>query len=172
MTTLIAVAQLNELLAGFHPIRCWRFGRYLGSMLILDFGDQIDIKTHDSTTVAEGGLMIGIRSVLWVAIDGERTITTAEDVDHVVFANDLERRPIGAALQMVESTADGRWIVFRFDNGFALKVDAVNTWKTESDIFEITVPDGRIVVLDEKGAIEVLDEIEPIRAERWRARLS
>lgn len=172
MTTRLTVAQLNELLIGFQPMRCWRFGRYLGSMLTLDFGDQIDVETHDSTTVAEGGLMIGVRNVLWVAIDGERTITTAEDVDDVVFANDLERRPIGAALQLVENTADGRWIAFRFDNGFALKVDAANMWKTESDIFEITLPDGRIVVRDEEGAIEVLDEIEPVRAERWRARLS
>lgn len=172
MTTRITVAQLNELLLGFQPMRCWRFGRYLGSMLTLDFGDQIGVQTHDSTTVAEGCLMIGLRNVLWVAVDGERTITTAEDVDDIVFANDLERRPIGAALQLVENTVDGRWIAFRFDNSFALKVDAANMWKTQSDIFEITLPDGRIVVRDEEGGIEVLDEIEPVRAERWRARLS
>lgn len=141
-------------------------------MLTLDFGDQIDVETHDSISVAEGSLMIGVRNVLWVAIDGERTITTAEDVDDAVFANDLERRPIGAALQFVESTADGRWIAFCFDNGFALKIDAANVWTTESDIFEITLPDGRIVVRDEEGAIEVLDDIEPIRAERWRARVN
>lgn len=172
MTMPMTVAQLNELLASFHPMRCWRFGRYLGSMLTLDFGDQIDVKTHDSTTVAEGSLMVGIRNVLWLAVDGERAITTAEEVDDVVFANDLEPRPIGAALEMIESTADGRWIAFRFDNGFALKVDAGNTWKTESDIFEITLPDGRLVVLDNEGVMEVLDEIEPIRAGRWSARLN
>ncbi len=168
----MTVAQLNELLTAFHSMRCWRFGRYLGSMLTLDFGDQLDIKTNDSTTVAEGSLMVSIRNVLWLALDGERAITTAEDVDDIVFANDLERRPIGAALAMIKSTANGRWIAFRFDNGFALKVDAANTWQTESDIFEITLPDGRIVVLDSEGAIEILDEIEPIRAKRWRALLS
>lgn len=73
---------------------------------------------------------------------------------------------------MIETTADGRWIVFRFDNGFALKVDAANAWMTDSDIFEITLPDGRLVVLDNEGSMEILDELEPIRAERWRARLS
>lgn len=172
MTMRITVTQLNELLVSFQPMKCWRFGRYLGSMLILDFGDQIEIKTHDSTIVVEGGLMIGIRNALWVVTSGERVITTAEDVNDLLFANDLERRPIGASLQLVESSADGQWIVFRFDNGFALKVDAANTWGTESDIFEITLPDGRIVVLDAEGVIEVLDEIEPIRVERWRLRLS
>lgn len=153
-------------------MKCWRFGRYLGSMLTLDFGEQLNVKTHDSTIVAEGGLMIGIRNVLWVAIDGERTITTADEVDDAIFVDKLERRPIGATLEVIESTADGRWIEFRFDNGFALKLDTTNRWKTESDIFEITLPDGRIVVQDEEGTIEVLDETEPIRAEWWRARLS
>jgi hypothetical protein len=141
-------------------------------MLTFDFGDQIVVKTDKSTTVAEGSLMVGIRNVLWVAVDGERAIATAEDVDDIVFANDLERRPIGAMLEVIESTADGRWIAFRFDNGFALKVDVANTWKTESDVFEITMPNGRIVVLDNEGVIEILDEIEPIRAERWNVRLS
>lgn len=171
MNTRIDVAKLNELIAGFHPMRCWRFGRYLGSMLTLDFGEQIELRTIDSATVAEGELMIGIRNVFWVAIDGERTVANADDVDDVVFVNDLQQRPIGAALQAIESTEDSRWIVFRFDNDFALKVDAINTWKTEADVFEITLPDGRIVVLDEEGAIEVLDETELTRAERWRARL-
>ena len=172
MTMRITVSQLNELLSSFQPIRCWRFGRYLGSMLTFDFGAQLVIKTHDLMAAAEGCLVIGVRNVLWAAEDGGRTITSAEDVDDAIFANDLAWRPIGAALNLIESTAGGLWISFRFDNGFALKVDATNTWKTESDIFEITLPDGRIVVLGHEGALELLDEIEPIRAEQWRASLN
>ena len=172
MTTRLTVTQLNDLLVGFQPMRCWRFAKYLGSMLTLDFGDQLDVKTSDSTAVAEGVLMIGIRNVLWIAFDNGRVISNADDVDNATFARDLERRPMGASLCAVESTANSPWIVFRFDNGFSLQVDTANTWKTESDLLELTLPDGRIIVLDEDGALEVLDEIEPIRAERWRAQLS
>ncbi len=171
MSTYLSVADLNKLVMAFQPLRCWRFGKYLGSMLTLDFGDQIDVTTHDSTTVQEGALKIGIRNVFWAATDRERAIADAKNIDDKTFSAQVSQRPIGAALSGISSADNGRWITFGFDNGFALNVDTTNTWKTQSDIFEIMFPDGRIVVLDKDGAFEALDEIEPTRAERWRARL-
>jgi len=162
---------LNELLATFQPLPCWRFAKYLGSMLTLDFGDQIDVQTHDSTFVIEGSLVIGVRNAFWIAMMGERVITNSAGVDQPTFDKELSRCPIGSVLEEVSKTDDNRWISFRFANTFALNVDATNMWKTESDIFEITLPDGRIVVHDQEGIIEILDEVEPVRADRWRARL-
>lgn len=171
MSTYLSVSELNQLSMAFQPLRCWRFGKYLGSMLTLDFGDTIEVATQDQTSIEEGSLKIGIRNVLWVAKDGGRTIVDAERVNDDLFAAELALRPIGAALSTITSAGDDRWIAFSFSNGFVLSVDATNAWKTQSDLLEMTFPDGRIVVVDEDGAIELLDEVEPIRSGRWRARL-
>ena len=53
-----------------------------------------------------------------------------------------------------------------------LRVVAANIWKSEMDRFEITLPDGRKIVLDHEGTIEVLEEIGPTRAEKWRLLLN
>lgn len=170
MNTHLTVAELDEHLSAFRNLRCWRFGKYLGSMLTLDFGSQIGVKTHDSTVVAEGELLIGIRNVFWSAADGDHKLTTAEDVNDEVFETRLVPLVVGASLASISSTQDGRQIIFSFDNGFMLTVDSTNMWHSGGDLFEIKVPDGRIIVLDEGGTIEVLDEVEQLRAELWHSR--
>ena len=171
MSAHLSVAELDEHLSAFRHLRCWRFGKYLGSMLTLDFGRQIDVKTHDSTMVAEGELVIGIRNVFWWAGDGDHKLMTAEEVNDGVFETRLVPLVVGASLASVSSTQDGRQIIFSFDNGFMLAIDSTNLWHSGGDLFEIKVPDGRIIVLDDEGAIEVLDEVEPLRAELWQSRL-
>jgi len=171
MNAHLTVTELNEHLSAFRHLRCWRFGKYLGSMLTLDFGSQIGVETHDSTVVAEGELLIGIRNVFWSAADGDHKLTTAEKVTDEVFETQLVPLAVGASLASISSTQDGRQIIFSFDNGLRLIVDSTNMWQSGGDLFEIKLPDGRIIVLDEEGAIEVLDEVEPLRAELWQSRL-
>lgn len=172
MSTPLSTSELDEYLSAFRHLQCWRFGRYLGSMLTLDFGRQIDVETHDSTVVAEGELLIGIRNVFWKAFaDDGRTLTSADEVDDELFKIDLVPLAVGASIVSVSSTHDGRWINFRFDNGFTLAIDTTNMWQSGGDLFEIKIPDGRIVVLDEEGVLQILEEVEPLRAERWQSRL-
>lgn len=38
--------------------------------------------------------------------------------------------------------------------------------QTQGDVFEVTLPDGGLVVLDASCSLELLDETEPVRAER------
>ncbi len=141
-------------------------------MLLLDFGDLLDFQSNDSAIVSVGAMTIGIRNVFWIATDNEQPITDAETVNKELFNGNVRQRAIGAALEAVDATPDGVWITFRFDNGFALKVDRTNMWKTDMDLIEVTLPDGRYVWLTPRGELEVADEIEPIRAERWRAGLN
>lgn len=170
MTTTITVAQLSELIQKFPPAPCWQFRRYLGSMLCLDFGERVGFMTRDSTMVQAGSFMIGIRNVFWVAVENGSAITDSGQVDSEIFNEELRMRPVGALLECVAITADGLWMIFQFDNGFALRVDVTNTWLTEGELLEITLPDGRLVGLTVHGTLQILDEIEPVRAQRWRTR--
>jgi hypothetical protein len=140
-------------------------------MLTSDFGDSIDVQTDDSTMVQEGELMVGIRNAIWVARIGDRVVSDSAKVDDEVFSTELALCPIGATLVSIAGAKDQRFITLQFDNAFTLSLDSSNTWKTESDLFEITFPDGRIVVLDKDGSLDFLEETESIRAKRWRTRL-
>jgi len=65
----MTVAQLNELLASFHPMRCWRFGRYLGSMLTLDLRCNWTVyarclmrkRRHLMLQMQDANLLLGMR---------------------------------------------------------------------------------------------------------------
>jgi hypothetical protein len=167
MNRPITVMELSALLIAYQPLKCWQFRKYLGSMLTLDFGDEINIRPAEPTPLEVGVFLIGIRNVYWQATNGEGVIADAESVDDRIFAERLAMLPVGAALTELKAVDGNRWIVFQFDNGFALKVDRTNIWRTDMIMFEITLPDGRIACLNELAQLELTDEIEPLRAERW-----
>ncbi|MFC5068997.1 hypothetical protein [Flaviflagellibacter deserti] len=117
-----STAFLNDMLAIHAADRPNFFLRkYLGSMLVMDFGDQIPIRTFRGDDIEVGEFNIGVRNCYWELFDRSERILTSETIEddriiekaifkHSVSALNLFQRKGFADLEFTEPG-----LMMRFD---------------------------------------------------------
>jgi hypothetical protein len=145
--------------------QCWRWGKYLGSMLFFDFGKRIVIPSVRRGVIEAGEATLGVRDCYWELCESDSVITDSVSVDDETMQK-LEDIMIEA--ELVDLAVDkGRDSVnLLFSNSIVLKLDTSNRNKTADYIAEFTLPSGKIYSITPKGNFILLGRVSTPRAAR------
>lgn len=130
--------------------KCWRWGKYLGSMLFFDFGKRIVIPSVRGGVIEAGEATLGIRDCYWELCENDSVITDSVSVDDDAMRK-LEGIMIDAELIDLAKDKKHNSMHLLFSNLIVLKLDTSNQNKTGDYIAELTLPCGKIYSITPKG---------------------
>ncbi|MFL9923498.1 hypothetical protein PQR62_04425 [Herbaspirillum lusitanum] len=140
---------------------CWRIGKYLGSMLYMDFGGEVQITNVRKGLIRQGEAMLGIRDCFWSLSSEAQVIVDSESISDENASEKLSCIE-GAYLRdfaVHESVA----VDFIFSSNVVLSLNTTNRYATDDDIAEFVAPDGRIYIIRPDGILFLSDEVSKIR---------
>jgi hypothetical protein len=139
---------------------CWRVGKYLGSMLYMDFGGVIQTRTV-RRTILLGEATLGIRDCFWILADGGRVIVDSESITDENVAEKLKCLE-GVFLRNLV-VRESNTVDLVFSNYVVLSLDTSNKYDAEDDIAEFVAPNGRIYTIRPDGSFFLSDEVDTAR---------
>lgn len=139
---------------------------YLGSMLYLDFRGTYASTTRNSEPIQIGAMTLSIRNVAWWLSDGVQLIASAESIDLKQFEA-IATRLVGVQLTDIGGRLEDDQLEIRFSNGWILIVDLTNQWDSDSDVAQVSLPDGRVIMLTENATLEEDAIFDDERALNW-----
>jgi len=158
-----AVTEVDRFFEPFTPLECWEIHRYLGSMLVLQLGDQVCLNDGRSI-IYEGECKIGLRDVSWaIMVDGQM-LTDSATLNDAVFKDQVRPLVESATLLEVKTSEDSKSLLMIFNRDLILNIDLTNKQATTLDILEATLPDGQIIVIEPESSLFLLEEISEVRA--------
>lgn len=160
--------KLMDLMRPFLDLRCVGGRLYLGSMFYLDFGDLLISSTSKGERIEIGEMTLSIRDVAWWLRRKGELIASAESVDIDQFAA-ITGQLIGLCMTDVCTAAEGGRLEVRFANDWILTIDLANLWESDSDVVQISLPDGRVIAVTEAGALDENAGFDSERARNWVA---
>ncbi|MBP7580997.1 MAG: hypothetical protein KA757_08320 [Vogesella sp.] len=141
---------------------CWQVGKYLGSMLYMDFGGIIQIRPGVSKRAIQvGEAMLGIRDCFWRLADGSRVIVDSESITDDNAAEKLKYLE-GVFLRNF-LVRESNMVDLVFSNHVVLSLDTSNQYEAEDHIAEFVAPNGRIYTIGPGGAFSLSDEVDTAR---------
>lgn len=141
---------------------CWQVGKYLGSMLYMDFGGIIQIRPVVSKRAIQAGeARLGIRDCFWRLADGGRVIVDSESITDDNAAEKLKYLE-GVFLRNF-LVRESNMVDLVFSNHVVLSLDTSNMYETEDNIAEFVAPNGRIYTIGPNGAFFLSDEVDTAR---------
>jgi hypothetical protein len=140
---------------------CWRVGKYLGSMLYLDFGGEIQIPSMRQGMIRQGEAMLGIRDCYWGLSSQAEVIVDSETISDDNASEKL--KGIEGMLLRDFIVHEAIAVDFVFSNNVVLSLDTTNRYVTDDDIAEFTAPDGRIYTIKPDGKLYLSDEVSKAR---------
>lgn len=140
---------------------CWRVGKYVGSMLYMDFGGEVQISTVRQGLVRQGEAMLGIRDCFWTLSDEGQMIVDSEAISDENASEKL--KCIEGALLHDFAVHESVAVDFVFSNNVVLSLDTTNRYATDDDIAEFVAPDGRIYTIRPDGMLFLSDEVSKTR---------
>jgi hypothetical protein len=143
--------------------QCWRWGKYLGSMLFFDFGKRIVIPSVRGGVIEAGEATLGIRDCYWEFCEGDSIITDSVSVDDETMQK-LEDIMLEAELIDLASDKRQESLNLLFSNSIELKLDTSNKNKTGDYIAEFTLPRGEIYSITPKGNFILSGRVSTPRA--------
>ena len=139
---------------------CWRVGKYLGSMLYMDFGGVIQTRTV-RRTILVGEATLGIRDCFWILADGGRVIVDSESITDDNAAEKLKCLEGVFLCNFVVRESNMMDLVF--SNNVVLSLDASNKYEAEDDIAEFVAPNGRIYTIRPDCVFFLAGEVDTAR---------
>jgi hypothetical protein len=160
--------KLINLIRPFLDLRCVGGRLYLGSMFYLDFGALFISSTSKGERIEIGEMTLSIRDVAWwLRRRGELT-ASAESIDADQFTV-IAAQMVGTRVTDVSSAAEGSQLEVRLENDWLLVIDLTNLWDSDSDVIQVSLPDGRIIAVTEGGALDEEAGFDNERAHNWAA---
>ncbi|MDP2367209.1 hypothetical protein [Rhodoferax sp.] len=150
-----------EILNQMRTLPCWQCGKYLGSMLVFDFGEKVIVPGMRGRQIAQGEATLGVRDCYWKLAQGRQTIADSNSIDDESAA-DLLLCVQGAEIcDLVVSKPD--FIDLKFSNNVTLSLDTTNRNETQDCIAEFVVPDGRIYEVTRRGHYYLSGQVSTVR---------
>lgn len=147
----LSQAEVTRLLETYPLGVCWNASHYLGSMIVLDFGDRLLVnRTRGSVLV--GAASISVRDVFWSVSRQGQQLATADEIDHALFGTVLRPVFVGTSLESIDTLAERAAIAFHFSSDVDLVVDTADIWDSNDVLVELTLPTGQYVRLMPGGA--------------------
>jgi hypothetical protein len=131
---------LNELPSG----KCWGGNLYLGSMIVFDFGERLQL-TRSRSSVYVGSTSLSIRNVYWEFRLRNERIETAQTVNSQSFSRSVLPHFLGQSIEGADPNAQPGFIRFSLSNSIHLDLDITGRWPTEDVLAELTLKDGRFI---------------------------
>jgi hypothetical protein len=150
----------------FLHLECAGGKLYLGSMFYMDFGNIFDTTSRRGRKIKIGEMTLSVRDVVWSLFDSGVKITDAESVDTDVFDRAICRF-MGKRIIGLLHRPDLGQLEISFGAELYFLVDLTNKWKSDGDVVELALPDGRRVAISNSGKLVVDTELDRDRAENW-----
>ena len=166
MSTPRLALRLMDCLRPFLDLRCLGGRLYLGSMFYLDFGELFIATSSKGERIQIGEMTLSIRDTAWWLKNRAEIVASAEGVDSKTFEK-IANQLTGLRLVDVIEAASGEQIEIKLENEWLLIVDIGNQWESDSDIVQISLPDGRVVAVTEKGVLDQSAGFDAERARNW-----
>jgi hypothetical protein len=117
---------------------CWGFRKYLGSMLVFDFGEKIEVKSRSGVVVLKGIFSIGVRDCYWEFKFGSRGIgeSITSDSINTEAERDICHRVSGVRLIDLIRASDALCAVF--SSGDLLLIDMTNKYSSDDPVIEFS----------------------------------
>ena len=168
MSTSDLARKLVDYLRPFLDLRCVGGRLYLGSMFYLDFGDLFISSTSKGERIQVGEMTLSVRDVAWWLRNGSELVASSESIDTRQFEA-LIAQLVGSRLLGVSDTLTGEQLEIHFENERVLVIDLLNTWDTDSDTVQVSLPDGRVIAVTETGVLDENSGFDGERARNWAA---
>lgn len=153
--------QLNEsemrqaILDQITEMACWRVGKYLGSMLYMDFGGEVLSRSIFGDLIILGEATLGIRDCYWRLSNQAEVIVTSETISD---DNASEKLKYIEGMYLRDFVVREVEVDFVFSNNLVLSLDTRNRNEADSRIAEFTAPDGKIYYIEPDGRL-YLDDV-------------
>jgi hypothetical protein len=154
--------EINNVLSDdWLGLKCWRVGKYLGSMLYMDFGARISVPARNSVVEA-GEATLGIRDCYWTILNYGKEVIDSDTVDES-WIPQLSTVFVGSELSRVALSASSQEVVLSFSAHCEIRVDASNRYGTTEAILEFVSPNGHIHQVEPSGDIVLSDQVSAAR---------
>jgi hypothetical protein len=150
----------------FNRLKCSGGRLYLGSMFYLDFGDTIATVARGDETIFIGELTLSIRDTAWWFFRSDSLIAAAETVTSKLFDQFITEL-IGVTIDEPKYLAQDDRLEFRFGHDWRLIIDLSNMWRTDEDVLELALPDGRIMAISKDGDLIENAGFDVAREKNW-----
>lgn len=113
-----------------------------------------------------GAMTLSIRDVLWWLSHRGQIVASAETIDSRQFETIIAQLMGARILSISESQNDSNLLI-DFENEWGLNVDLKNHLESDSDVIQVSLPDGRVLAVTEAGEIDENVRIDAERAQNW-----
>jgi hypothetical protein len=143
----------------FDGLPCCRVGKYLGSMLYIDFGKQFEAVGFRGQRVQAGEAVISIRDCLWRLILNGGLIVDSESITDENAEAML--MPLHGRQMLAISISDSLTLDFCFSERLILSLDLsnINEAEAEDEIAQIVGFGGKIYWVMPGGELILADKI-------------
>jgi hypothetical protein len=159
-------SKLTEFIRPFMELRCVGGKLYLGSMFYLDFGGYFSSRSSKGDSIQVGEMTLSVRDVYWRIERSGQIAADAESIDAGQFAVVVEQLQ-GRRVVSFSASNDRNNVIVDFGDSWALTIDLLNSWETDSDILQISLPDGRRAAITEKSAFDTALGLDQERSANW-----
>jgi len=149
---------VEEFLARYPIGSCWRVALSYGSVVLLEFGDKLTMKTKDGSFFLRGSSTLTLYADEWCALEGSETIVCADTVTRASAESILTPRFMSSNLLAVHERSKGR-VQFDFTQGLSILIDR-DDQQVEDELFHLVRRDGRFLIYSESEGFRVPDEVD------------
>jgi hypothetical protein len=158
---ILSEQEMNNIISNnTHGQLCWRVIKYLGSMLVFDFGGKILSKLRSGNLVELGTSILSVHDCYWEIYRHNTIITDSDSIDDEIAKN-LTKIFIDSELKYIAVNNKKNTIDWFFSNEIILSTDIINKYESSNDCgeVELTIPDGRIYKISLNGIIYLSEYI-------------
>ena len=159
--------EINESIEPFSELECVGGELYLGSMFYIDFGGTFDSTASNGRPIKVGEMTLGVRDVNWSLFEGADVRVTAASARVEVFDCAISMLK-GQTVSCVAYGKNRSTLEVRFSAGWCLSIDLENESNIDGDLFELSLPDGRVMTVESDGKVVSGVNFDEERARHWK----
>ena len=163
--------QVNQWLTDFAlQLTCWKLGLYYGSAVYLEMGDKVPTVTHRGEPETKGAANLVLLSDHWIIRQGERRLAQADTITREYAEMALAPIFIGHRPRQIEIADQALLASIHFTNDVAIDLwlSRQDPLREDDELFNLFLPDGRIVIFDVEHKLHLVLETSKQRLEHWR----
>lgn len=171
----LSADELNKWLAELAPhLTCWKLGLYYGSVVYMEMGDKVPTLTYRGEPDVKGAANLALLADYWVIRHHEQKLAQADTITREYAETFLAPKFIGQRPRYVEVADQALLASIHFTGDLAIDLwlSRQDPLQEDDELFNLFLPDGRIVIYDVDHKLHLSEEISERTAAHWRKRIS
>lgn len=162
-------SQVTEIVRSFPNLKVWHAALSIGTMIRFELGGQVRGAPFRSETELRGTGSLGIWADEWLIEQESVAILHSENPDKSALENLVFELLRGEEIVAFEASDAEPVVKIVFSNGTSIAVHSLTgPDEDEEDLFQLHVPDGRIICFNRLHKFYLADEVDETLLLYWR----